>query len=322
MAVLQKRIIESTADLSDEEINQIIDGGYRHDMDKQMLLALLFLSPSTRTRLSCARSAIDLGMNYVLLGAEDLRLSDTENEEDTGLALSQYADLIGVRYVGKPGEVFGAANTRFRNIASGSKVPIINLECDMYHPCQGLADLKTIREQFPDFENRRIIISWAYSPSAMRVQAIPNELLLLLSRFMKNITLVHPPEFSLDEAIISLSRYQSQRIDGTIEVLHDLEMAPEDADIIYPRNWATRFVATHGAEQEKALHDKYAAWKFDEHRMDMMGASAHYMHCLPVHRGYEASNTVIDGKRSLIKHQMRNRVDVQKALIHVLIGRA
>ncbi|CAA6803193.1 MAG: Ornithine carbamoyltransferase [uncultured Campylobacterales bacterium] len=218
---------------------------------------------------------------------------------DIALAVSEYVDLIGIRLSNS--SHYPKYNELFHEFCKYSSKSVINLECDKYHPAQGLADLKTIKDNIKDYQNKKIVLSWAYSPSALRVPAIPQEQLILFSRFMNNITLVHPKEFRLDPEIIDKTNANLSKTGNKLNITHEREEAYKDATVIYARNWATREYNEHGKSEE------------------LLG-DASFMHCLPVHREYEATNEVIDSNQSLIKVQMKNRESVQKRLLELLLN--
>jgi ornithine carbamoyltransferase len=323
-----KRIIESANDLTIDEIRAIVAGNVDQPSglaDKRM--ALVFLSPSTRTRLSFFAALHELGVGHLCLSAADLRYSDGESLDDTALAISQYTHLIGLRITGDDStmsptatELPFSANRLLRQFAEASDCSVVNMECDRFHPCQGLADLKTLLDLMSPESLEKVTISWAYSPTALRVPAIPIELCTLFPRFFKNVVLACPEEFLPPQEYLGMAINTATRNGTAFSITHDFKDGLDGTDVIYARNWVTAEATTHGPTAEKQLHRKYSDWRVSESALKLARPSVRYMHCMPVHRGYEAEDGVIDGDHSLVQHQMRNRTKVQKELIKLLLA--
>lgn len=317
------RHILSTEDLSVEEIRKLTAPG--EDGESRALrgltMAMLFFSPSTRTRLSFARACHELQMQSVIVQGADLRVQDGESIRDTAVATSLYSDVVGIRNHGEAvGYVSLQGHQFVSEFAANSSVPVINLECDMYHPNQALADLGAMRVADAGMPRSSVVVSWAYSPTALRVPAVANELLLLLTRFGLNVTLAHPPEFSLDPELVERGRDYARECGGSLQVETDRARACSGARFVYARNWTTSQIGVHGVDVERELHSMYRGWKYTEEWLSGVAPNAQYMHCLPVHRGYEATDELIDGRRSLIRQQMVWRLRVQKRILRLVCG--
>lgn len=142
----------------------------------------------------------------------------------------------------------------------------------------------------------------------------------MLPRAGYSLTLCHPPEFSLDDDTIRRARSGAQESGTEFEICSRPEQAlADDTVVLYPRNWTTTRLSEHGIETEKSLHNKYSEWSFSQAQMSDLAPNAYFMHCLPVDRGFEAKNCLIDGASSLIREQMLNRVPVQARLIDLLL---
>lgn len=312
-----KNII-STESLDLPFIQQIV-AGQEADVPpsaRRRLMALLFLAPSTRTRLSMIRACEDIGVKSVVLDTSDLRLKDGESIGDTARALSSYVDGVGIRVHGAfAGSAFPRGHQLFCEFLAGANVPVLNLECDTYHPCQALADAKTLVETFPDIGRRKVVMSWAYAARDHRVPAIPIENCLLFTRLGWNVVLTHPPGYELPEDVISKAASYARASGGTFEQTTDRTKAYQDADVIYARNW----MPLHGNSTLGPSEAK--KWTLESDVLRQMSAdNCRYMHCLPVTRGEEAHSEVIDGSTSLIMQQMKNRVPVQSLLTSYLLG--
>jgi len=325
---MNHRIIESNCDLSDNEIVGIIKEKIRKPDDLNLKsMALLFFNPSTRTRLSFIKALNVLNMNPVSLSPLELRYLDGESLRDTALSISQYVDIIGLRINGaRPIHsslsvpAYTIVNDYFKNFAKAAECPVINLECDKFHPCQGLADLKTIADQIGLKNVSKFTVSWAYSSNALRVQAMPIELIILLTRFIPHTVLSCPTEFMLKGKFIDIAKANAEKNNNQFSITHDFKEGCDNAKVIYARNWVTSNISNHGLESEKEIHRRYDHWKLTDSLFSSVAKTANYMHCLPVHRGCEAESSVIDSPRSLIREQMKNRVTVQVELLKLLLG--
>jgi len=323
-----KKIIENTDDLTKEEINLIINAQIKEPPDiSGKSMALLFFNPSTRTRLSFVNALNSLKMNPVTLNPLELRYLDGESLKDTALSISQYVDIIGIRvnsarpiHTSLAVPTHSIGNQYFNDFSQATECPVINMECDNYHPCQGLADLKTISDNIGFDKSSKITISWAYSSSALRIQAMPIELITLLPRFVKHTVLSCPEEFMLKESYINTAKQNAQQNNNQFTITHDFKEGCKDTTVIYARNWVSSKISSHRIETEKELHRKYSNWKLTDKIFNGIAKNARYMHCMPIHRGCEAESSVIDSFRSLITRQMKNRVVVQRELIKFLLG--
>ena len=194
----------STQDWSDEEIElalakaaelkQQFKNGvpHRHLADKTIFL--LFFDKSTRTRNSFEAGMTQLGGHAHFIDSTTSQIAHGESPKDTGIILSSYGHGIAIRHDLVPGE----GNTYMREIARWADKPVINMQCDVDHPCQTLADLMTIREKFGNnLRGRKIAISWAYAPSYAKPMSVPQGLIMLMTRFGLDVVLAHPPEYTL-----------------------------------------------------------------------------------------------------------------------------
>lgn len=315
--------ILSTDDFTNEEIQHLTSPDEsRSTTHYGKRMSLLFCSTSTRTRLSFIQALDELEMLSVVLNPEELRMSDDESIADTATAVSCYSDLIGIRTLGGRGDVDPLlTDAALAEFTEGSSSPVINMASNSAHPCQALADLRTIRESFLPERNKRIVISWAYSPDSLRPASVMNDLVKMLPRAGYSVAVCCPPELGLDSAVIEAGKSSAEASGADFSIHHDPTSAlSEDALVLYPRNWTSTEFSPAEAELEKQLHAKYANWNYDEALLARCAPKAHFMHCLPVRREYEASNELIDGRRSWIKRQMLNRVPVQRKLIDLLLS--
>jgi N-acetylornithine carbamoyltransferase len=202
-----------------------------------------------------------------------------------------------------------------REVAKWADVPVINMQCDVDHPCQTLADLMTIREEFgKDLRDLNIAVSWAYAPSYVKPMSVPQGLIMLMTRYGMNVSLAHPPEYTLMSEPMQLARQNSERSGGQLTVVNSMEEAFADADIVYPKSWGPEAFFDRPEEAMK-IAAQYRHWICDEAMMAHAKQEAIYMHCLPADRGYEVTDAVIDGPQSRVYPEAENRMHTAKALM-------
>ena len=206
------------------------------------------------------------------------------------------------------------ATSSGREVAEASRVPVLNMQCDVYHPHQALADLMTIIERFGDPRGKTINVSWAYAASYQKPISVPQSLILLMPRFGMNVRLTHPPEFELMPEIVEQAKENAARTGSAFELVDDFEEGMRGADVVYAKSWGALLTTTDEQEGAKII-DQYKDWITDERRMAMANERAIYMHPLPADREIEVSNAVIDGPQSAVYDQAENRLHGQKAVM-------
>jgi N-acetylornithine carbamoyltransferase len=207
-----------------------------------------------------------------------------------------------------------------REVARWAECPIINLQCDIDHPTQTLADLMTIREhRGEDTRGMKIAVSWAYAPSYAKPLSVPQGLALLMPRFGMDVVLAHPPGWDLMPETMEKAREAAEAGGGSLTVVEDMDEAFHDADIVYPKSWGNLSLFTHEYEALE-LSRKHNDWICDARRMSLAKPDALYMHCLPADRGYEVTDEVIDGPHSVVFDEAENRLHTGKALMALTMG--
>ena len=310
-----------TQDWSDEEIGIALDTAdqlkaeFRAGIPTLHLphktLFLIFFDKSTRTRNSFEAGMTQLGGHAHFIDSETSQIAHGESPKDMGIILSSYGHGIMIRHDLVPGE----GQTYMREVAEHSSIPIINMQCDVDHPCQNLADLMTIREEFgKDLKDMKIAVSWAYAPSYVKPMSVPQGLIMLMTRFGMNVTLAHPPEYTLMDEPMRLARENAERSGGQFNVVDSMEEAFADADIVYPKSWGVEALFAKPDEAMRVAQH-YRQWICDEDMMMRARESAIYMHCLPADRGAEVSDAVIDGPQSRVYPEAENRLHTAKALM-------
>jgi ornithine carbamoyltransferase len=274
-------------------------------------LFMLFLDKSTRTRNAFEAGMTQLGGHAHYLDAEKTQVAHGESPKDMGIILSSYGHGIAIRHDLIPYE----GNAYIREVATWAETPVINLQCDVDHPTQTLADLMTIREQRGgDLRGMKVAVSWAYAPSYAKPLSVPQGLMMLLPRFGIDVAVAHPPGFDLMPETVERATKAASDGGGTISFTNDMDEAFADADVVYPKSWGRLDLFT---DETAALADaaRYQDWICDERRMDLAEDDALYMHCLPADRGTEVTDAVIDGPHSVVFQEAENRLHTGKALM-------
>ena len=290
------------------------------DVFKGKTLVMIFFNPSTRTRNSFAIAMIELGGVPLFFEAEKMWLGQqSESAKDTAKVLSRYAAGIGIRIFPNITKwKYGASNEIVRELAKWADIPLINLEDDLYHPCQALTDVFTIREKKKELSGKKFVLSWAYHPKPLPV-SVPNSTVLTMTRFGLDVTLLHPKGFELDKKILTTAKKNAKESGGTFEIMNSLEDGYRDADIVYVKSWGS--LKHYGKfPEEKKLRVTYrGTWTIDEAKMNLTKKDSIFMHCLPIRRNVVATDAVVDGPHSVVYDQAENRLHVQKALLLKLL---
>jgi len=272
---------------------------------------MLFYAPSTRTRAAFEAGMTYLGGHAQYIDVSTTRLGSGEAAKDVAKMYEKYGHGLGVRILDSAIDyVYGAGISVVREYAKHSEIPVINMACCTYHPTQGLADLMTVREGLGKVKGKKYVIMWGYSKS-FRGRCSIQEESLILPRFGMDVVLAHPPGFEIDPKIIATSKSNAKNAGGEFEVTNDLNAALEGAHAVFPRNWASNELLRVGAskfgkERESELHEKYRNWTLTQELLDKMDRKAVVTHVLPVLRGEEATDEVLDGPNSVIYPQAEN----------------
>ena len=285
---------------------------------------LLFLNPSLRTRCSFEVAIRQLGGGVTTLEGQSLWKIETETgvkmdqdksehvREAIGV-LSRYFDGLGLRSFARGlNREEDLLDQTFSAFLESAKIPVFNMESAVYHPCQAMADLLTIKELFETFRGRKIVIVWATHPLPLPM-AVPNSILLASTLVGMDVTLAHPPGFELKEGIVAMASDFSKRSGGNFRIVHDREEAARDAEVVYAKAWGG-LQRYDEPEKEIALRKKYGNWTVDSAFMEAT-RRAYFMHCLPVRRNVVVTDEVIDSKQSVIFRQAENRLHAQKAIL-------
>ncbi|MGO9642587.1 MAG: ornithine carbamoyltransferase [Candidatus Acidiferrales bacterium] len=283
---------------------------HRYLPDKTIFL--IFFDKSTRTRNSFEAGMTQLGGHAHFLTADVMQVSHGESAKDTGIILSRYGHGIAIRHDLIPGE----GNAYMREVARWADVPVINMQCDVDHPCQTLADLMTIREKLgKNLRGRKVAVSWAYAPSYAKPLSVPQGLIMLLPRFGMNVTLAHPPEYFLMPETLEAARRNAVAAGVKFEVVNSMEESFRGADVVIPKSWGCLDTMGHKPEESLRIAKQYRHWICDAAKMKLARPGALYMHPLPADRGNEVTDEVIDGPHSVVYDEAENRLHTCKAIM-------
>ncbi len=283
--------------------------GQPHAHLRDKVLAMLFFYPSTRTRASFEAGMAQLGGHAQFIEARSTQIAHGDTTREIGEILGRYNDGIAIRYID-----WLVGNRYLREVAEASRVPVLNMQCDIYHPHQALADLMTIIERFGDPRGRTVTISWAYASSYQKPLSAPQSLALLLPRFGVNVRLVHPPEFELMPDVVEQARQYARRARAGFEVSHDFDAGFAGTDVVYAKSWGALLTTADQAEGATII-DRYRSWITTEQRMATAGQDAIFLHPLPADRNIEVTDGVIDGPWSAVYDEAENRLHGQKAVL-------
>lgn len=262
-------------------------------------LAMIFEKSSTRTRVSFEVGMIQLGGHAIDLNSKELQLGRGETIADTAKVLSSYVDAILIRTT---------SHERVKELAEHASIPVINGLCDTYHPCQAMADLLTILELKGSFENVKV----AYVGDGNNVA---HSLMIGAAKVGLQFSIASPQGFEPNEDIVEKAKQNAEQTGGEIIVTNDPKEAVKEADIVYTDVWTSM-----GQEEEKEERIQiFQPYQVNENLMALTKSTAHFLHCLPAHRGEEVTGEVIDGPQSAVFQQAENRLHAQKAILKELL---
>jgi N-acetylornithine carbamoyltransferase len=317
---LRGRDLIGDLDFSREEVETVLDVafdlkrkralGEPHPYLRDKVLAMLFFFSSTRTRGSFEAGMAQLGGHAAFIESRTTQISHGDTEKEMGEIFGRYFDGIAIRHVD-----WEIGNRYLNLVADASRVPVLNMQCDFYHPFQILADLMTIIEKKGrDLTGKRLVVSWAYAASYLKPISVPQSLILQMPRFGLDVVLAHPPEFKLMPQILDQAQEQASKYGAGFEVMDDMEVAFKGADIVYAKSWGP-LLTTTDEKEGKRIQDRYKDWITDERMISLAKEDAIYMHPLPADRNIEVTDGVIDGPQSVVFDEAENRLHAQKAVM-------
>jgi N-acetylornithine carbamoyltransferase len=327
------------AEFGNEEIRSLLDLSGRLDAQPEpealrgKVLSLLFLSPSLRTLASFQAAMTRLGGGSFVI-SPDMSIHGLETRPGIVMdgeaaehireavpVIASYGDAIGIRaFAERRNLEHDMAETEFAALTSLIDTPYINMESAMNHPCQNLADWKTLDDLGIPAAGGRFVLSWAYHPKALPL-AVPASTLYTAARRGMDVTVLRPAGFELPEPLMARAREAAAANGGSVRETDDRAQAMEGAHVIYAKSWSsTRHYGDRLGDQK--LRNELVDWCVDEPWFANARDDCRFMHCLPVRRGVVVSEAVLDGPRSVVIHEARNRMLAQMAVLHQMLGGA
>ena len=325
------------ADFSNDELLALLELATRLDQHPEptalsgKVLSLLFLSPSLRTLASFQAAMTRLGGGSFVI-SPDMSIHGLETRPGIVMdgaaaehireavpVIASYGDAIGIRaFAERKNLEIDLAETEFTALTDLIETPYINMESAMNHPCQNLADWKTLDDLKVPANGGKFVLSWAYHPKALPL-AVPSSTLYMAARRGMDVTVLRPDGFALPEPVMDKARQAAAANGGSVIESDDRVAAMQDAHIIYAKSWSsTRAYGDKLADLE--LRNELEHWCVDEPWFDNARDDCRFMHCLPVRRGVVVSEPVLDGPRSVVIHEARNRMLAQMAVLHQMLG--
>lgn len=317
---LRGRDLISDLDFTKEEVETVLATafdlkrkralGEPHSYLRDKVLAMLFFFSSTRTRGSFEAGMAQLGGHAAFIESKTTQISHGDTPKEIGDIFGRYFDGIAIRHVD-----WGIGNDYLMRVADASRSPVLNMQCEIYHPFQCLADLLTIIEKKgSNLRKKKMVVSWAYATSYQKPISVPQSLILQMPRFGLDIVLAHPPEFELMPSIVQQAEELAKKNNTSFTIEHDMEKAFTGADIVYAKSWGA-MVLTPDPEKGSEIIKKYSDWITDSAKMKLTKQDAIYMHPLPADRNIEVTDEILDGHNSVVFDQAENRLHVQKAVL-------
>lgn len=303
-----KKYFVSVKDLASQEIEVIFDLTDKLKKNKLKFnkalsgktLALIFQKPSNRTRVSFEVGMYQLGGNAIYLAPGEINLGVRESIKDVAKTLSRYVDAVVLR-------TFEHKNVL--DFSQAAAIPVINGLSDFSHPCQGLADVYTVREKLKKLKG----VTLAYVGDGNNVC---NSLLFACAKTGMNMNVGVPQGYEPEQSVLKEAKNFAKINNCSINLFNSPFEAVKGADVIYTDVWASM-----GQEQEALKRKRiFKDFQINRELVKLAKKNALIMHCLPAHRGEEITDDVIDSKNSVVFDQAENRMHVQKAILIKLLG--
>ena len=333
-----------TNDFSQEQIKEVLDAAdllrklFRSRKEHRYLpgktLFMMFYNRSLRTRNSFEAGMYQLGGHAHFLSPqdvytpalpEDMVAYQTEAISDVSRVLSRYGDAIAIRIYGDAAKWnIGRGHKVVQEFAKYATIPVLNMEDDMYHPFQALADAQAMRNAIPKLKGKKLVVSYAYS-GGLKPLAVPQSEVLIGTQLGMDVVLAHPQGFELEDVVVDAAKANADRYGGEFHVVNDMKEAFNGADVVYPKAWSPKnYFPPHSGSLDKTgattYQDKFKDWICTQEMMDLT-KKGKYMHCGPADRGQEVTDEVIDNESySLYFEQAENRLHAQKAVMAMVMG--
>lgn len=325
------------ADFSHEQISTLLKLANRLDENPEpqalsgKVLALLFLSPSLRTLASFQAAMTRLGGGAFVI-SPDMSIHGLETRPGIvmdGVAaehireavpvIASYGDAIGIRAFAERKDLQkDLDDDEYRSLIALIDTPYVNMESAATHPCQNLADWKTLDDLGIPANGGKFVLSWAFHPKALPL-AVPASTLQMAAQRGMDVTVLRPEGFGLPQQVMSKAQEAAAASGGSIRESEHREEAMQGAHVIYAKSWSS--ISHYGDKIADQKHrEQYVDWCVDEPWFVPAETDCRFMHCLPVRRGVVVSENVLDGPRSVVIHEARNRMLAQMAVLHQMLG--
>jgi len=325
------------ADFSNEEIAALLELANRLDRHPEpdalrgKVLSLLFLSPSLRTLASFQAAMSRLGGGAFVISPEmSIHGLETrpaivmdgaaaEHIREAVPVIASYGDAIGIRAFAERRDLESdLAETEFNAMIDLIDTPYINMESAIHHPCQNLADWKTMDDLGIPAAGGKFVLSWAYHPRALPL-AVPASTMQMAAQRGMDVTVLRPEGFELPPILMDKARKAADQSGGSVTETDDRSEAMQDARVLYAKSWSS---TRHYGDQveDRELRNELEEWCVDETWFSQATTDCRFMHCLPVRRGVVVSDQVLDGPRSIVIAEARNRMLAQMAVLHQMLG--
>jgi len=300
----------SLMDFTREEINDILNVSYElkakwarkepHEFLRGRTIAIVFEKASTRTRTSFQAAIAHLGAQSFYMRPDEMQLSRGEPLKDTARVIDRYCDALVMRTFGQD---------RLEEFAKYMKNPVINALSDLTHPCQGLADLLTIREKKGDFRGLKL----TYVGDIFNVV---HSLMIAGGTMGFDVYVAHPKGYDPNPKVYQFSTEAAKRSGTKIVFTHDLREALKDADVVYANTYHSM-----GSEKEKDKRIRdFGPYQINDETVKVAKPDYIFMHCLPGYRGEEMTDEVVEGPHSVVWDQAENRMHTEKAILALFVG--
>jgi len=325
------------ADFSTAEIRELIALARRLDEKPEpralegKVLSLLFLSPSLRTLISFQSAMTRMGggtfvvsPNMSIHGLESrsgivMDGAAAEHIREAVPVIASYGDAIGIRaFANRDNLEEDLADREFRELTSLVDTPYINMESAINHPCQSLADWKTMDDLEIPANGGKFVLSWTWHPRPLPL-AVPAATVHMAAMRGMDVTVLRPDGFGLPEAIMDKARQAAAMSGGSVKESDDRSSAMQDSQVVYVNSWASAGNYGNKCAEEK-IKLELRDWCVDEPWFETADSDCRFMHCLPVRRGVTVTDRILDGPRSVVIAEARNRMLVQMAVLHQMLS--
>ena len=324
------------ADFSFEDVTALLELAARLDREPEpraldgKVLALLFLNPSLRTMSSFQAAMIRLGGGAFVISPEmSIHGLETrpgivmdgaaaEHIREAVPVIASYGDALGIRaFAQRRSLADDIADKEFEELVALTDKPVINMESAINHPCQSLSDWKTMDDLMIPLQGGRFVLSWAYHPRPLPL-AVPAATVHMAAMRGMDVVVNRPPGFELPESIMQKAREAATLSGGQVIETTDRREAMEGAHVIYAKSWTS---TKHYGDQlgDQKLREELVSWCVDEPWFANARPDCKFMHCLPVRRGVVVADRILDGPRSVVIQEARNRMVVQMAVLYRML---